>query len=392
MDALPQTTELAPPFDTNHLDRLMAEADLDVLLVTSKHVVQYLTGGHRAGFFDTMDAIALSRYLPVLVYPRSAPHRAAYIGHRLETHQRQATPFWPATARTNSSGSTDAIEHAAAHIRELGVPTAHIGIEPAFLPYDSAQTLARAFPAAELVDAIGLLDRLRMNKTEAELALVREATERVTDAMAEAFAALRPGMTKRQLWQRLREAEVHRDLTFDYCLLTAGPNLNRAVADQVIEPGDVISLDSGGNYRGYIGDIARMGILGEPDAELVALLDTIDAIQRAAFAAVRPGALGGAIYDAAHAAMRELRVGPECVFLAHGMGLVSHEAPRLTRRGLAPTPGDDSGRPLEPGMVVSIETTWPHPGRGFIKLEDTVAVTAAGYELYGDRMRGWTRV
>jgi Xaa-Pro aminopeptidase len=43
-------------------------------------------------------------------------------------------------------------------------------------------------------------------------------------------------------------------------------------------------------------------------------------------------------------------------------------------------------------MVVSIETTWPHPGRGFIKLEDTVAVTAAGYELYGDRMRGWTRV
>jgi Xaa-Pro aminopeptidase len=42
-------------------------------------------------------------------------------------------------------------------------------------------------------------------------------------------------------------------------------------------------------------------------------------------------------------------------------------------------------------MVISVETTLQHPQRGFIKLEDTVVVTPAGHEVYGDRIRGWNR-
>ena len=49
------------------------------------------------------------------------------------------------------------------------------------------------------------------------------------------------------------------------------------------------------------------------------------------------------------------------------------------------------GATLPAGMVVSIETTLQHPKRGFIKLEDTVAITADGHEAYGDRGRGWNR-
>jgi Xaa-Pro aminopeptidase len=78
-------------------------------------------------------------------------------------------------------------------------------------------------------------------------------------------------------------------------------------------------------------------------------------------------------------------------FLAHGMGLVSHEAPRLTNSGPVPYDAYDAQRPLETGMVVSVETTLLHPHRGFIKLEDTVVVTANGHEIYGDRARGWNR-
>jgi Xaa-Pro dipeptidase len=63
----PVKTSAKIPFDTARLDRLMDEAGMDVLIATSKHNVQYLLGGHRAFFFDTMDAMGLSRYLPVLV-------------------------------------------------------------------------------------------------------------------------------------------------------------------------------------------------------------------------------------------------------------------------------------------------------------------------------------
>ena len=60
------------------------------------------------------------------------------------------------------------------------------------------------------------------------------------------------------------------------------------------------------------------------------------------------------------------------------MGLISHEAPRLTSHGPIPYSAHDADRPLESGMVISIETTIAHPRRGFIKLEDTVAVTRCG--------------
>ena len=73
------------------------------------------------------------------------------------------------------------------------------------------------------------------------------------------------------------------------------------------------------------------------------------------------------------------------------MGLISHEAPRLTGRGPVPYPAYDADLPLETGMVISIETTILHPRRGYIKLEDTVAVTETGSEGFGDGGRGWNR-
>src|SRR6202158_2885133 len=95
----------AIPFDTDRLDLLMEEAGIDVLVATSKHNVQYLTGGHRAFFFEYMDAMGLSRYLPVFVYPKGKPDKAAFFGHRLEGFQTQNDPLWVAETQTNSSGS-----------------------------------------------------------------------------------------------------------------------------------------------------------------------------------------------------------------------------------------------------------------------------------------------
>ena len=56
--------ESKPPFDTGKLDKLLDEAGIDALVVTSKHNIQYLLGGYQFFFFDQMDAIGISRYLP----------------------------------------------------------------------------------------------------------------------------------------------------------------------------------------------------------------------------------------------------------------------------------------------------------------------------------------
>ncbi|MEM8663106.1 MAG: M24 family metallopeptidase, partial [Pseudomonadota bacterium] len=145
------------------------------------------------------------------------------------------------------------------------------------------------------------------------------------------------------------------------------------------------------NYRGYIGDLCRMGILGEPDAELEDLLGEIDAIQQAARAQIAPGKTGRDVIAAGDEALARSPNHNATSFVAHGMGLVSHEAPRMTDSGPVPYPADDAHAPLMPGMVTSVETTMLHPTRGFIKLEDTVIVTDDGNEGLGDTARGWTR-
>jgi Xaa-Pro aminopeptidase len=235
------------------------------------------------------------------------------------------------------------------------------------------------------------LERLRAVKTAWELDHLRVASDLVVDSMLAVVAGHGPGATKNELVEALRREEVNRGLNFEYCLITAGTSFNRAPSDQIWREGDILSLDSGGNYKGYIGDLCRMAILGEPDAELEDLLGEVDAIQQAARRPIRNGARGADVFASAEELVRISQYSNSLEFVAHGMGLISHEAPRLTDRGPVPYPAHDADLPLEKGMVLSIETTLLHPRRGFIKLEDTVAVTETGCEGFGDRGRGWNR-
>jgi Xaa-Pro aminopeptidase len=382
---------LAIPFDHTRLDRLMDEAGIDVVIATSKHNVQYLLGGHRANFFDYMDATGVTRYLPVFVYAKGAPEKAAYIGHRLEKFQTQVKALWTPETQTNTAGSVDAMQKTVDYIRKAGLATKRIAAEFGFLPYDASLVLRAAFPDAEWVDALYVLERQRAKKSPAELALLKTASEAVIASMQEVIANSAPGTSKAEVVESLRRAETNRGLIFEYCLITCGSSLNRAPSEQKWEQGDIMSIDSGGNYHGYIGDVCRMAIQGEPDAELVDLLSEIESIQRAAMRPIRAGALGREIYAAGRPLVEKSKHHNHLEFLAHGMGMVSHEAPRLTDRGPVPYPASDADIPFEAGEVVSVETTLLHPSRGFIKLEDTVVVTESGHEIYGEGARGWNR-
>lgn len=381
----------AIPFDTHHLDRLLAEAGIDVLVVTSKHNIQYLFGGYRFFFFDYMDAIGVSRYLPILVYRRGKPEDASYIGYRMEAFEKENGRFWTPLVQTTTSTSMDAARFAVEHIKRLGKGVRRIGVEVSFMPSDAAAVLQDGLEGYEFVDAQFPLERLRARKTAHELKLLRESSEHVVAAMLDTFRSCADGMTKNEIVETLRRNEVNRGLTFEYCLITAGTSQNRAPSDQQLKRGDILSLDSGGNYHGYIGDLCRMGILGEPDSELEDLLGFIEEVQQLARKPIKSGARGGEIFAVADARVDQSPHKSYIEFLAHGMGLVSHEAPRLTSTGPVPYSAYDADRPLEAGMVVSIETTMKHPKRGFIKLEDTVAVTEHGYEGFGDKGRGWNR-
>jgi Xaa-Pro aminopeptidase len=283
LDAPAAASPLAAPipFDAARLDALLDEAGIDALAVSSKHNIQYLFGGYRFFFFDHFDASGVSRYLPILVYVKGRPDQSAYVGNPMESYERELGKFWVPTLAA-ARGSLDAAEAAADHLRKLGPQVRRIGVERAFLPADAEELLRRALPHAEFVEAHLPLERLRARKTPAELACLRKASELVVDSMLAVIGAHGPGVSKLALTEALRREEVNRGLTFEYCLITAGASFNRAPSEQTWGEGEILSLDSGGNFKGYIGDLCRMAIHGEPDGELEDLLAEIDAIQMAA--------------------------------------------------------------------------------------------------------------
>lgn len=380
------------PFDRRRLDGILDAAGIDAIVVTSKHNIQYLLGGYRFFFFETMEAIGTTRYLPVLIYRKGRVEQTTYVGCDIENNDKQLGRFWVPNIDLASVGTVDAARRAAGFIDKLGPEVKRIAVEAPFMPSDAMDVLRSALPNAQFVDGVVPLERLRAVKSAEEIGYLRAASDGVIESMMVTFARqCLPGATKHEVTEAIRREEVSRGLVFDYNQITAGRSLNRAPSDQKLADGDILSLDSGGNYKGYIGDLCRMGIIGEPDAELKDLLAWVDEVQMAARKPIKAGARGGDIADAAVPLVKQSPHQPYSHFIVHGMGLVSHEAPRLMTEPRFSYVGDDAERPLEAGMCLSIETTMRHPGRGFIKLEDTVLVTADGWEGLGDTGRGWNR-
>ena len=377
------------PFDAEKLNALMAGAGVDLVLATSKHNCQYLLGGYRFFFFAHLEAIGLSRYLPGLGIPRGNLDGAFYIGNSMEVWQQAGEPLWVGTVRNTSWSSVSTAKEAAAQIRKLGLAGGTVAVEKSFLPADALAALQEELPHAKWVEALPILEELRAVKRPEELALLREASEAIVDSMLAVARGTKSGTTSREIARRMHKEEAARGLNFEYCLVAVGPSFIRAPSEARWEPGRVISLDSGGNKEGYIGDLARMAVMGKPTATMRDLLAEVQAVQAAARTAARAGAPGGGIYTAALAEQAKCPHANEMVFLAHGMGLISHEAPHLTSTGVVPYPGTHADRPLEAGMVLSIETELKNPEVGFVKLEDTIAVTRDGFEALGDRGRDW---
>jgi Xaa-Pro aminopeptidase len=377
------------PFDATRLDRCLEAVGIDLVLATSRHNVRWLLGGYYSLFFSAMDAIGIGRYLPILGYPAENPARAFYVGNPFEVGQQALVPLWVPTVRNVAWTSEHAAAEAATLVRDIGYAEATVALETPFIPADAYLTLQRLLPRARFVDAVRILEDARAIKQPYELQLLKEVSESIVDAMLATIRRAQPGMTTREVTDMLVQEEAARGLAFDYCLAPVGTNLNRTPSAARWEPGAPLSLDSGANKLGYIGDLARMAVMGRPSPRQRALLQEIDDVQMAARHSIKPGAPAGEIYRQAHTALATCPHHDNIEFLAHGLGLVSHEAPRLTNTGPVPYPADHRDMPLEPGMVISVETTLASRQDGYIKLEDTVAVTPTGCEAYGDMARGW---
>lgn len=378
------------PFDANKLDTLLAKAGLDVVLISSRHNARHLLGGYSFFFFEHFETFGTSKYQPLVIYTRGRPDDAIYIGHGMEAFERELGKPWVREAHMKSWGTHDAIQLAIDCIKRDHPHLKSLGVEPDFLSLAAVNILRDQLPQVALQNAQRPLELVRAIKTPEEIGYIKKASDDVVSSMMAVISSHGAGTTKAQLVAALQQEEERRGLTYEYCLITAGTSLNRSPSDYVLKKGDIVSLDSGGNLKGFLGDLCRMAVVGEPTSQHVDLLAEVEAIQQAARAQIRAGNIGAEIYTAADARIAKSPYKQYVDFVTHGLGTVTHETPRLAPSGF-PYPPDDALSALEVGMVLSVETAIKHPEAGFVKLEDTIAITASGPEAYGDFGRGWNR-
>lgn len=246
--------------------------------------------------------------------------------------------------------------------------------------------LARRFGSVPAL-ATSVLRELRMIKDDAEIEALRRAGAAIDRVHARMGEWLRAGRT---------EAEVAADITAailaeghtvaEFVIVGSGPHgadPHHEVSDRVIEAGDVVVVDIGGPVEpGYNSDSTRTYVLGEPDPTVAEQVAILEAAQRAAVDAVRPGVTAETVDAAARDVLAD--AGLADVFVhrtGHGIGLSVHEEPYIVAGNTVQ---------LEAGMAFSIEPGIYFRGRWGARIEDIVVVTADGCEPMNRRPHGLT--
>jgi len=218
----------------------------------------------------------------------------------------------------------------------------------------------------------------RMFKDEEEIKNIKKAVEIADVALKELIPCLHIGMTERQAAAELEYlmAKNGSERCAFETISASGPRgalPHGAPTERVIENGDMLTLDFGACYNGYMSDITRTLWFGEPNEKLRRIWDAVFEAQQTAIAAIKPGICAGEL-DKMHRDVIESYGFGEYIMhsLGHGLGLEIHEDPRVS-------PG--SATILQAGMVITVEPGIYVPGLGGVRTEDTVAVTGSGVEV-----------
>ena len=252
-----------------------------------------------------------------------------------------------------------------------------VGIEET-LPFQFADGLAQALPAARLESGTPVSAGCRMVKDAHEIALMRRACEITVLAHRAVFASLKEGLTQAEVGRLCNEAHRRLGMTGGALVLFGADAAfpHGTTKPQPLKPGDVVLLDGGGRLHGYASDITRTAVFGAaPTARQRRIWDTVRRAQEAAFKAARPGVECQAVDAAARRVVDEAGFGKEYEQfthrVGHGIGMDGHEWTYLVRGNITR---------LQPGMCFSDEPGIYLPGEIGVRHEDIIFITPDGAE------------
>lgn len=260
-------------------------------------------------------------------------------------------------------------EEVAIQAKKLGIQK--LGFEADDLTFSTYREYEEEV-GSELVPVSGLIEKLRLIKTDAEIKILKVAADIADAAYKHILDFIRPGKTELEVSNELeffmRKAGATSS-SFDIIVASGHRSaLPHGVAsDKVIETGDFVTLDYGAYYNGYVSDITRTVAVGEPDAKLKEIYEIVLEAQLKGMAGIKPGMTGKEADALTRDYISEKGYGDYFGHsTGHGIGLEIHEGPSLSFR---------SDTILEPGMIVTVEPGIYIPGLGGVRIEDDTVIT-----------------
>ncbi|MFZ5775939.1 MAG: M24 family metallopeptidase [Thermodesulfobacteriota bacterium] len=350
------------------LDRLrhgLGHRRLDALLVTQPDNRRFLSG------YTAIDH-AINESAGVLLIPRSGDP-FLLTDSRFELQAREEAKDF--AVKLYPRGLFPLLRSL---LRKLKIK--RLGFESHYFLHATAQRLSALAEklTVELVPLSGVVEELRLVKTGEELAKIEKSVRLNERVFQEVYRTLQPGQTERAVARAIENAMYAMGAerpSFD-TIVASGPNAalpHATPSNRQIQQGETIVIDMGLILDGYCSDMTRTVVLGTPDERTVSLFRLVRRAQLAGLSSLRAGVSGMAVDKIARGVIEQAGLGERFGHgLGHGVGLNVHEGPSLNWR---------NRKPLQSGMVVTVEPGVYLPGWGGIRLENMAVIEEHGCRI-----------
>lgn len=345
------------------LNGLLEESGLDALALNPGPSLYYLTGLTFHLMERPVVGIFSPKRDPLIILPELEASRAKSGALQFEMY-----PYGE-DEPSRRKAFQDALEQG-------GFSKSKIGVEPLRLRLLEYRYLEGAAPKAIFTPAEETLTAMRLFKDQSEIEAMQKAVEIAETAFMQMLPTVRIGQTERQvaneLTIQLLRAGSEPDLPFE-AIVASGPNSalpHATPGNRALQSGDLVVVDWGARWHGYVSDITRTLAIGAISPRLREIHQHVLDANQAGREAAQPGATSHQVDAAARQAIEGAGYGQYFIHrTGHGIGLDAHEPPYMRQ--------EDQTR-LQPGMAFTVEPGIYLPKEGGVRIEDNVVITPQG--------------
>jgi Xaa-Pro dipeptidase len=349
------------------MNAALEEYNLDAVVAISLENVYYLSGAWIMTQKDIPDRLA------IVVWPRQGEPQLILCANEESLAQRDSRI---SAIHNYVEFKTSPIARLADVLRAQGLDGARIGFERKYLVAEYYDELLRSMPNATWSGADRLFDEVRMIKSEEEIALLARAALITDGVIWDAFQMARAGRTEQEIGSFMQMQMFARGAYGGiFLVLGAGDAAgitHPSPRPRPLENGDVLRVDFGGIFDGYLADLARTMVVGHASQAQRDTYARLWQVQQETIAAVLPGVRASDVYRLCERRAAETGLDFSMAHIGHGLGIGLHEHPMLSPR---------TDTLLEESMAIAIEPTCRNSDGSRFHIEDLVIVRAKGPEI-----------